>query len=79
MHYKYRINHLLSLLPAGIYPESVMHTLELYYQISPQIFHRDRYLLLENDEEIPYERLVIYAQVLAVSLDELITRRVSLV
>lgn len=71
MHYKYKLNHLLSLLPAGVYPENVIAHLDLVYHIPSQIFYEDRYLVQGDETEIPYERLLIYAKVFEVSIEDL--------
>jgi len=73
MRYKYRINHLLSLLPAGIYPESITANLEIIHHIDAHIFYRDRHIAIEALEEIPDERLRIYAQVFDVQVSDLKT------
>lgn len=79
MQYKYKLNHLLSLLPAGIYPENVIAHLELAYQISSPVFYHDRYILNEDEEEIPHDRLLAYAQVFRVRIDELRNAKVAVI
>lgn len=78
MQFKYKINHLLSLLPAGVYPESVIHQLEFTYQVPSRTFFNDRYILFDQEEEIPFDRLSIYAEIFGVGVEDLMTRKPAL-
>lgn len=69
--YKYKLNHLLSLLPEGIYPESIIAQLEIVYKIYSHEFQQDRYIRMDDPEEIPLERLIKYSELFQVSVDEL--------
>ncbi len=77
MRYKYQLNHLLSLLPTGIYPETITASIEVLHQIDVQVFHRDRFIGIGDTEEIPDERLRIYADVFGVRVDDLRTKMVA--
>lgn len=78
MQFKYKINHLLSLLPAGVYPETIIAQLEFTYQVSSKIFFNDRYILIDQEDEIPFDRLSIYAQIFGVGVEDLMTRKPAL-
>ncbi len=79
MQYKYNLNHFLSLLPAGVYPDHIIALLELTYEIPSTTFFKDRYLTVRDTDEIPNERLVIYAQVLGVRVEDLFSSRPALI
>lgn len=79
MQYKYNLNHYLSLLPAGVYPDNIIALLELTYGIHSTIFFKDRYLTVGDIDEIPYERLFIYAQVLGVRVEDLFASKPALI
>ena len=69
--FKYQINHYLSIQPSYMTIDGIHKLLEVYYGISVATFTRDRFLYSDDPEEIPQERLRIYAAVLRVSLDQL--------
>jgi hypothetical protein len=69
--FKYQINHYLSIQPGYMTIDSIHRLLEVYYGISCATFTRDRFLYPDDPEEIPQERLRIYAAVFRVSLDEI--------
>lgn len=79
MQFKYKINHFLSLLPAGVYPETVIAELEFTYLVPSKVFFNDRYILIDQEDEIPFERLSIYAHILGVTVDDLMTRKPALI
>jgi hypothetical protein len=69
--FKYQINHYLSIQPGYVSIEGVRKLLEARYGISQATFNRDRFLYPDDPEEIPQERLEIYAAILHVSTDQL--------
>lgn len=69
--FKYQINHLLSIQPRYITIDGISKLLEVRYGITQATFNRDRFLYPDDPEEIPKERLDIYAAVLHVSTDQL--------
>ncbi len=69
--FKYQINHYLSIQPGYVSIDGIRKLLEARYGISQATFNRDRFLYPDDPEEIPQERLQIYAAVLHVTLDEL--------
>lgn len=71
IRYKYKLSHLLSLLPPGIYPENVYAFLEVTYQVPSDVFYKDRHILIDDEDEIPYERLLIYAELFDVEVQDL--------
>ena len=78
IRYKYKLNHLLSLLPEGIYPEYVAAHLEVNKGIVYDTFERDRHIKYGADEEIPKERMEIYADLFKVSEEDLLSSTKSL-
>lgn len=71
LKFKYQINHYLSIQPSFITIDGMRKLLKIYYDIPPEIFDRDRFLRPDNPEEIPQERLEVYAGVLGVSVEQL--------
>lgn len=71
LRFKYQINHYLSLQPRPITVDDVCRVLDEHYNIPPEIFYRDRFIDVNDTQEIPGERLKIYAIVLNVSVDQL--------
>lgn len=69
--FKYQINHYLSIQPGYVTVDGIRKLLEARYGISQATFNRDRFLYPDDPEEIPQERLEIYATVLHVSTDQL--------
>ncbi|HTH57501.1 MAG TPA: hypothetical protein VL728_15730 [Cyclobacteriaceae bacterium] len=69
--YKYRINHFLSCLPSSKSIEKFRDNLKTKHNISPEIFHVDRFLKFREHTIIPLERLEIYAKEFKVAVDEL--------
>jgi hypothetical protein len=69
--FKYQINHYLSIQPGYVSVDGIRKLLEARYGISQATFNRDRFLYPDDPEEIPQERLEIYATVLHVSPDKL--------
>lgn len=69
--FKYQINHYLSIQPGYVSVDGIRKLLEARYGISQATFNRDRFLYPDDPEEIPQERLDIYAAVLHVSTDQL--------
>lgn len=69
--FKYQINHYLSLQPRPITVDDVCRVLVEHYNIPPEIFYRDRFIDVNDTQEVPGERLKIYAIVLNVSVDQL--------
>lgn len=69
--FKYQINHYLSIQPGYVSIDGIRKLLEARYGISQATFNRDRFLYPDDPEEIPQERLDIYAAVLHVSTDQL--------
>ncbi len=69
--FKYQINHYLSIQPGYVSIEGIRKLLEARYGISQATFNRDRFLYPDDPEEIPQERLRIYAEVLHVSPGQL--------
>lgn len=69
--FKYQINHYLSIQPGYVSVDGIRKLLEARYGISQATFNRDRFLYPDDPEEIPQERLDIYAAVLHVSAERL--------
>lgn len=69
--FKYQINHYLSIQPRYVSVDGIRKLLEARYGISQATFNRDRFLYTDDPEEIPQERIDIYATVLHVSADQL--------
>jgi hypothetical protein len=69
--FKYQINHYISTQPNYMTIDGIHKLLEVYYGISRATFTRDRFLYPGDPEEIPQERLRIYAAILHVSIVEL--------
>lgn len=69
--FKYQINHYLSLLPAGIYPEHFAARVETSFGVKRNDFDRDRFAEMGDSHVIPDERLQIYADLLDVSIEAL--------
>lgn len=69
--FKYQINHYLSIQPGYVSVEGIRKLLEARYGISQATFNHDRFLYPDDPEEIPQERLEIYAAVLHVSTKQL--------
>jgi hypothetical protein len=69
--YKYLINHRLSLLPKGLYPDNIVELLEKDYGIRESDFDRDRFLEPSDSTEIPADRLMVYANLFKVQMEEL--------
>lgn len=69
--FKYQINHYLSIQPNYVTIDGIRKLLEARYGISQATFNHDRFLYPNEPEEIPQERLAIYAAVLHVSTDQL--------
>lgn len=78
MRYKYKLNHLLSLLPDGIYPEYVSAYLEVNHGIDYDTFERDRHVKYGSEEVIPQDRMKIYADMFKVSEEDLLSSTKSL-
>jgi hypothetical protein len=66
-------------LPAGVYPDNIISLLELTYEVPSAVFSKDRYLMVGDMDEIPYERLFIYAQVLGVKVEDLFASKPALI
>ena len=73
--YKYRINHLLSCLPVQTSIEKFRANLMNRYNISPEVFHADRFIKHREHSSIPLSRLKIYAQEFNITLDELFSNQ----
>lgn len=71
---KYRINHYLSLLPKSIPISKAEQLLEEKYKISPEQFQSDRSITIDSCEEIPINRLMVYAHIFNVSIDSLLVK-----
>jgi hypothetical protein len=69
--FKYQINHYLSIQPGYISIEGIRKLLEARYGISQATFNHDRFLYPDDPEEIPQERLAIYAAILHISTEQL--------
>jgi hypothetical protein len=69
--FKYQINHYLSIQPGYVTVDGIRKLLEARYDISQATFNHDRFLYPDDPEEIPQERLEIYAAVLHISTDQL--------
>lgn len=69
--FKYQINHYLSIQPGYVSVDGIRKLLEARYGISQATFNHDRFLYPDDPEEVPQERLEIYAAVLHVSTDQL--------
>ena len=69
--FKYQINHYLSIQPRYVSVDGIQKLLEARYGISQATFNHDRFLYPDAAEEIPKERLDIYASVLHVSTNQL--------
>ena len=78
IRYKYKLNHLLSLLPEGIYPEYISAYLEIHKGIVYDVFEDDRRIKYGSEEEIPKERLKIYSDLFKVSEEDLLSSNKSL-
>jgi len=78
IRYKYKLNHLLSLLPDGIYPEYISAHLEVNKGIVYDTFERDRHIKYGSEEEIPQDRLKIYSDLFKVSEEDLLSSNKSL-
>lgn len=69
--FKYQINHYLSIQPGYVSVDGIRKLLEARYGISQATFNRDRFLYPDDPEEIPKERLEIYAAVLHITSEQL--------
>lgn len=69
--FKYQINHYLSIQPGYVSIDGIRKLLEARYGISQATFNRDRFLYPDDPEEIPQERLEIYASVLHILPEQL--------
>jgi hypothetical protein len=68
--FKYNLQHRFS-----FYPNITWKMLELHaeqYGITARTFQRDRSILPDEAEDIPTERLVVYAKIFNCELEELI-------
>jgi hypothetical protein len=70
--FKYQINHFLSIQPIHFHAATMSRKLLIEHNIPPAVFHRDRTLEVGNPDEIPSERLEIYAVMLGVSTAQLL-------
>ena len=75
--YKYRINHLLSRLPSHTSIEKFRANLMARYNISPEVFHVDRFIKHREHSSIPLSRLRIYAIEFNTTLEELFAKQES--
>lgn len=73
--YKYRINHFLCSLPTSMSIEKFRANLKAKHDISPEIFHVDRFLKLREHSTIPIERLKVYAQEFNIPVEELFAKQ----
>ncbi|MGE0770926.1 MAG: hypothetical protein AB7K37_04375 [Cyclobacteriaceae bacterium] len=71
IQYKYQLNHRLSLLPYGQYIEHVIEQLEREYGVSGLQFNHDRQIPHDSAETIPTDRLLIYANLFRITVEEL--------
>ena len=76
--YKYNINRFINDLPKSKNTEWVIAELEKE-EIKARTFFRDKAIEVGDEEDIPSERLLIYAKFFGVTLDELFnyTRKVK--
>ena len=70
--FKYQINHFVSIQPQHITIEKLATRLRMEHSIPSHIFDRDRRSQDGESHEIPEERLKIYAQLLDVSVRDLV-------
>jgi hypothetical protein len=68
--YKYNINHFINDLPKSKSTDWVIAELEKE-GIKSRTFFRDKAIEVGDDQDIPSERLLIYAKFFGVTLDEL--------
>lgn len=69
--FKYQINHYLSIQPGYVTIDGIRKLLEVRYGISQATFNHDRFLYPNDPEEIPRERLEVYASILHVPVEHL--------
>ena len=68
--YKFKIQHLLGELPKKMDVKSELEKIG----IAPRTFQRDKAILITDDTDIPSERLLKYAQLFGVSIEELFNK-----
>jgi hypothetical protein len=69
--FKYKINHFLGSLPMTVSIESFSRRLSEKHKIPEEIFLSDRFISIEENRQIPFERLQIYAHELRVPIEAL--------
>ncbi|MCW5910149.1 MAG: hypothetical protein KIT62_03695 [Cyclobacteriaceae bacterium] len=67
--FKYAINHYLSIQPRPVHIGTVARILLRDHNIPHDTFDQDRFLREEDSDEIPADRLEVYAQLLDVPVD----------
>ena len=75
--FKYQINHFISIQPKSISVDDLAIRLTKDHDIPAHVFDHDRRLQENDTEEIPDERLQIYAQLLNVSIDALVEESIE--
>ncbi|MBT1704274.1 hypothetical protein [Chryseosolibacter indicus] len=72
--FKYKINQYLNLLPKAITIAEAERLLDEKYKIPPFLFTKDRFIERDSMEEVPLHRLMVYAHIFNVSIEDLLIK-----